>query len=589
MRKLFFIATILLLSACGNQTIRPDKVEYKGLDEANYLYLNFDFENAAIAFSQLFDVYHEDRFAIKSADSWVQIRQYQQAQQQLNLVNQKNKPVYQILQSEIFLYTGQLFTAENYFNSISNDISDDLKPKYLRLKADIEFQFHHYLKAALTLIELSTIDAFADVNDTIINYLLQTSEQQLSDALFNQDITELQQGWLEATYIAYSQDPESSRQWKERWGEHPAKAFFLHINNYKNIAVLLPLSGKYKNISNSIRDGMIAALYRNGATQQQLNFYDTGSNGENFSYAWYGAIESGAEFIIGPLLKKSIKQLNELNSSTVPVMLLNELEDDSNPNGFYQFALSPEDEVRNVANRLVAENKKRIMLLAPESEAGRKLAREFEADLLFKDGQVVSYEFYHSSTHDYSREIKQALGISESLVRSRQLQSIISHKISSKPQVRPDVDAIFIIAKPEQARLIKPQLKFYQAENIPVYSTSQILSSTIDRALDKDLNGIKFCQSSFIIDPLSLQGVLNFDVSQIKGDKKFFAFGYDAIAINPRLEWLQTIQNQKIEGMSGYLSIDQRGKLHRELAWAQFKNGKPVLLPPLNLLPSIVD
>ncbi|MFK8011980.1 MAG: penicillin-binding protein activator, partial [Marinicellaceae bacterium] len=419
----------------------------------------------------------------------------------------------------------------------------------------------------------------------------QTSELELTQALFKMDATEYQLGWLEAAYIAYTQDSESTKQWKNRWKDHPAKAFFSQINQYNNIAVLLPLTGKYKEISDSIRDGMMAALYRNGSAQQNLTFFDTGSESQFFSYAWYGAIESGAEFIVGPLLKDSIKQLTQLNSSTIPVMLLNELEKgDENFQGFYQFALSQEDEVRNVANRLKAENKKRIMILAPESESGRSLARLLEQNILFNDGQVISYEFYPESTHDYSREIKQALGLNESLIRKRQLQTIIKQNIKSTTQIRPDIDAIVILARPKQARLIKPQLKFYQAEDIPVYSTSLLLSSAIDTNLDKDLNGIKFCQSAFVIDPNSMQNMLNFDTSELKTNKKFFAFGYDAIALTPRLNWLQTMQNQTIESMSGELSIGPNGKILRDLSWGQIVNGKPVLLPPLqNQIPQASD
>ena len=147
------------------------------------------------------------------------------------------------------------------------------------------------------------------------------------------------------------------------------------------------------------------------------------------------------------------------------MLLLNDLdENNSNPYGFYQFSLSRNDEVINVASRLIDENNKRIMLLAPESESGRKLAVTFEKEFNRIGGQVVSYQFYPESTHDYSREIKTALGLDNSLVRARQLQTMIKTKILNTPQIRPDIDAIFIIAKPQQARLIKPQLKFFQAE-----------------------------------------------------------------------------------------------------------------------------
>ena len=489
MRNLILIVFILLLSACGNQTIRQDKPQYSGLLQAEQYYIDKAFNKAARAYEHLYMTYKKDEFALKAAESWIQISQYQNAQNLMALIPQSKHTLYLLVQSELLMNTGQFSNALNAINQIQQDINSEYRLKYLLLKANVYNQNSLYLDAALSLIELSALETDKDFIDDIINNLIQTPENELTEALFRVDLNDLEQGWLEAAYLSNSQDSESTKQWKIRWQEHPAQAFFSQVNQYNNIAVLLPLTGKYNDISTSIQDGMLAALYRNGTTQQNINFFDTGSNSENFSYAWYGAIESGAEFIIGPLLKNSIKQLIQINSSTVPVMLLNQLEegDNENTHGFYQFALSQEDEARNIANRLKSENKKRIMILAPESQAGRKLARSLEADILFNDGQVVSYEFYSESTHDYSREIKKALGLNDSVVRTRKLQSIISNKIISTSQIRPDIDAIVILARPKQARLIKPQLKFYQAEDLPVYSTSQLLSNTIDSTIDLSL------------------------------------------------------------------------------------------------------
>jgi len=582
MRNLILITAILLLSACGNQTIRQDKPQYSGLIQAQQYFKDKNYNKSARAYEHLYMNYKKDRFALKAAESWIQIRQYQNAQNLMALIQVSDAPLYLLVKADLYHHSNQPLLALQTIRRIPINISGEMRTRYLFTIAKIQNQNELFLESAMALIELSKIEMSQIYNDDIVNNLLQVSEDQLTQALFNNQLTEFEQGWIEAAYITYSQDKESIKEWKNRWVGHPANAFFIHVSDYDNIAVLLPLTGKYKDISASIQDGMMAALYRNGSSDQTLNFFDTGSNSEYFSYAWYGAIESGAEFIIGPLLKNSVKQLTQFNSSTVPVMLLNQLEDGvENTQGFYQFALSQEDEIRNVANRLMAENKKRIMILAPESQTGRKLARELEADILFNDGQVVSYEFYSESINDYSREIKQALGLNDSLVRKRQLQSIISHQLKSTAQIRPDIDAIVILARPKHARLIKPQLKFFKAEDVPVYSTSQLLSSSIDATKDRDLNGIKFCQSAFVIDPNSLQSVLNFDVSQIDSDRKFFAFGYDAIALTPRLDWLQTMQNQKIESMSGLLSVGPDGKIRRDLAWGQFQKGKPVLLPPL--------
>lgn len=573
-RNCYLIVTILLLTACGEQTIRQDKPQYQDLLQAQNAYQLQNYTSAAEAYRQLYNAYQKDEYAIYAADSYLQIGDYLQAQQMLAKVQRSKHPLF-------FLVHAELNIKQSNYNILLNEVVGEFRPRYLTLQAQISQFNQNYIEAALLLIELSSLDEFSDTTNAIVNNLLSASEQSITQALFNRAITERQQGWLEAASIAKSQDLESNQDWKDRWGDHPANAFFLLMRSYQNIAVLLPLTGKYKDISHSIQQGMIAALYQTDAKQQKLSFFDTGSSGENFLSAWYGAIESGAEFIIGPLEKRSINKLTQVSSSTVPILLLNQLEEDSNPLGFYQFPLSPEDEIVNVVSRLIAEDKKRVLLLAPETQTGRRLAMAFESGFNSQGGELISYAFYPESTHDYSREIKETLGLNESVVRTRNLQTIISSKLVSDSRIRPDVDAIFIIAKPNQARLLKPQLKFFKAENIPVYSTSQILSQTVDTALDRDLNGIKFCQSAFIIEPMTLQNVLNFDVSKIRGLKKYFALGFDAISIYPRLEWMQTMQNQQLEGMSGLLNIDGNGKIHRELAWAQFKRGKPVLLAPL--------
>jgi outer membrane PBP1 activator LpoA protein len=570
--KFCFVICIILLSACGTQTIRKDPQYLQDLDKAQRYYLDKDYQNSAIAYKQLYDKYQDNSFALYVADSWLQLDDYEKAKNYLSLVKDQSLALYQIIQVELNI-------ENSIYYYINDTITGELRPRFLASKALIDHYNQDYLSAALSYIELSTYDEYVDFSNDIMNNLLQISESDLLLTLDDYDLSELQQGWFEAASIALFPDDLAISQWKNRWSDHPALIFFDQLSTYKKIAVLLPLSGRYKMVSKNIQEGMIAALYHNNSSQE-LVFFDTGSQGESFSYAWYGAIESGAELVIGPLEKKSIQQLTQINSSATPVFLLNQLEMEDNPFGFYQFSLSQDDEVNSVAKRLIAEDKKRIMLLAPESESARKLARAFEEEYNYLGGQIVSYDFYSESTHDYSREIKQALGLNDSQLRARKLQSILSEKITNTPQIRPDIDAIFIMAKPEQARLIKPQLKFFQASNVPVYSTSQIQSSRSTPTLDKDLDGIKFSQSNFIINPTSLQNDLRFDASEIS-NRKYFAFGFDALSISTRLEWMQRMQNQSLQGLTGNLSVDGNGKVHRDLDWAQFKRGVAVIIPPV--------
>ena len=76
MRIYFLLVFILLLTACGNQTIRPDKTDYMGLEQAQNFYLQQNFSQAASAYENLFKLYHKPEFAIYAADAWLQLGDY---------------------------------------------------------------------------------------------------------------------------------------------------------------------------------------------------------------------------------------------------------------------------------------------------------------------------------------------------------------------------------------------------------------------------------------------------------------------------------------------------------------------------------
>ncbi len=580
--RIILILAILLVSACGNQPIRRENQEYQGLQQAQADYKKQNFALASIQYEKLYQQYGDDIFVLKAADSYLQAGYPQKSAQLLNSYHgDVNHPLYAILKAQIAINKGDYTTAQYNVNLINQDKTSDYYPRFLSIRATIYNHQHNYLDAALDLIELSAINSLLDLNTQIITNLLQVNDTQLTQALFDLQLSELQKGWIEAAYAAQSQDAQAISQWQANWQNHPAHAMFLNSNNYDNVAVLLPMSGKYRTIAKSIQQGMIAALFAAENAAQSLHFFDTGSNGESFSSAWYSAIESGAQFIIGPLDKQSIQAVNQLSPSSIPVLLLNKLAQEDNPNSFYQFSLSPEDDVRNIADRLNAEHKKQIMLLAPDTQNMRELAAQFEKDFAYNGGKVMSYGFYPQGSHDFSNEIKKALGLYESQARIRHLQALLGTKLNSEAQIRPDIDAIVLLAKAKQIRLIKPQLKFFQAQTVPVYTTSSVYSSSMSRSKNKDLEGIRFPQSQFVIDASSMQNAISFDVNKLKSNKKYFAFGYDAISLYPRLEWMRTIQNQKMHGMSGDLSMDLQGVIHRQLSWAEFDNEKVRLLPPL--------
>ena len=123
------------------------------------------------------------------------------------------------------------------------------------------------------------------------------------------------------------------------------------------IAVLLPLSGPYQKVAAALRDGMIAAYFEQPAEQRPLlRFYDSSDSVDTWPLYTRAAAE-GAELVVGPLDKQAVAQLARAGELRVPVLALNQVVPENPlPENLYQFALSPEDEARQVAERAAAEN-----------------------------------------------------------------------------------------------------------------------------------------------------------------------------------------------------------------------------------------
>jgi outer membrane PBP1 activator LpoA protein len=59
---------------------------------------------------------------------------------------------------------------------------------------------------------------------------------------------------------------------------------------------------------------------------------------------------------------------------------------------------------------------------------------------------------------------------------------------------------------------------------------------------------------------------------------RLYALGMDSYAILPHLNRISAENAARFAGVTSGLSLDRDGRLHRQLAWARFRNGVPRLL-----------
>ena len=408
-------------------------------------------------------------------------------------------------------------------------------------------------------------------------------------------------GWLELMELTrlYLQQPDALAivmpQWQQRYPGHPAsRAFTAKLldtmrqtgQQPANIALLLPLNGKLAGAASAVRDGILAAYYDTPATgtQPQLRIYDSGDSPETALASYRQAVAEGAEFVIGPLRKESVEAVLGQAVLPVPVLALNPIEATlPDVTGRFQFGLAPEDEAREAARRAWREGYTRCVALLPDTDWGERVYAAFAGEWQSLGGVILETQRYENAKTDHSKVISAALNLDNSIARHKQLSAHLGRKLDFEPRRRQDLDVIFLVAAPGQARLIRPQLSFFRATNVPVYATSQVYGGTPNASTDADMDGITFCDMPWVLDSGNnwkhLQEVMNeYWGPGLSRYSRLYALGIDAWRIVPYLGELGGSMFGAYHGVTGNLSLDNRGVINRSLRCARFRNGMPVLL-----------
>jgi len=481
-------------------------------------------------------------------------------------------------------------------------------PQYIEAKqisADANVDLGYQLAAVRIRVELEhymkTEEEIAQNHEAIWAALQRTPDISLHPSKVDKKTT---RGWIDlARQLRGAQTDMSEMQdrmldWGTRYPDHPVSNLFLNqlLAEYQmtytpasSIAVMLPMQGKYKSVTDAIQAGIVTAWYKQGSSEKPLlRFYDTSDENISFDELYQQAILDGASYIIGPLDKTRINKLAQAGSLDVPILTLNYAENPlSLSDRLYQFGLLPEDEARQVAELAIRDNHTTAAVLVPDSDWGRRLQDAFSRRFEELGGSVLSVQRYPTNVDDYSRPLKMLFNLDDSEARHKDLQRVLGTRLNFMPYRRQDIDMIFLAGTNREARGIIPALKFHHAGDLPVYATSHVYSGYLDKNADRDLDGVIFCDLPWTLTTdNTLKQNFNTTWKDQRTYTRLFALGIDAYNIVQNLQYLKTHNYARFSGETGSISMDENQRLHRELLWAKFKNGKPVYLdlsiPPDN-------
>ncbi len=403
-------------------------------------------------------------------------------------------------------------------------------------------------------------------------------------------------GWLELAYLIKRDgtDPalreEALEQWRQRYPGHGAAGELLErllaeeeafSGRPGRIALLLPLSGPFAAPAQAVRDGFLAAHYAEAEAEEgpEIRIYDTGGDEARGLELYRRAIAEGAEMVVGPLDKRLVERLVREERIETPTLALNYARSENSHPRLFQFGLLPEDEARQVAERAWLDGHDRALVLVPEGEWGERMGETFARHWQRLSGTLLERQDYDPGKNDFGEPVQKLLNIDRSKARHRQLQKLLDTRLGFEPRRRQDADFIFTAAFPRQARQIRPQLKFFYAADLPVYATSHAYAGSVDTTLDRDMDGILFCDMPWVLGteqaPPRWETIERLWPSSAHAFKRLYAMGIDAYRLIPSLRYLRTHPQEHFRGATGNLYLDGQNRVHRQLVWARFKGGRP--------------
>ncbi|OGT91412.1 MAG: hypothetical protein A2286_10125, partial [Gammaproteobacteria bacterium RIFOXYA12_FULL_61_12] len=350
------------------------------------------------------------------------------------------------------------------------------------------------------------------------------------------------------------------------------------------VAVLLPQSGPLQKVANAIKEGITAAHYASDPSgRPELKFYDAG-NPQDLPALYQQAVQEGASAVIGPLDKDAVSVLASGGDLPVPTLALNQITQEARPPAnLFQFALSPEDEARQVAERARQDGHTLALVLVANSTMGQRELNAFNTRWTELGGRVLEQAAYDEKSHDFSPQIVSLTNLDESGQRQQKLQKLLGRTLKFDPRPRRDAGFIFLSAEGSKAREIRPQLQFHRAGDLPIYTTSRVFNGEVNADRDTDINGVRFPDIPWLLvedqGPLSRAAVAKMFPAALTQYPRLYAMGIDSYNLLFHLDRLSSGKLQETsQGKTGNLYLDENNLVHRRLVWAQITNGRPSIL-----------
>ena len=604
-------------AGCGPDATRP-AVQGNPEQHAEELATAKDYRQAAEEYLRLARLYsnREFHYQLLAAQSYLDAAETEPAASLLQGIETRNRneaTYRELLNARLALVQHRPAEALSFSAEVDRDAPEPLQILRHTIRAGAYEASGNVAGAIRERIALARYSAATEAREanleslwTDLNFVDRGSLRQLA-AGGDTDV----RGWIELSEMNrdLSGKPDDLRSALASWVDgHPTHAAVPYITGRmlsaaerfhvmpRHIALLLPLTGQFNTAAVAIRDGFLAAWYAHDGSRPVVTVYDADSL--NIVDQYRKAVAAGADFVVGPLEKAAIGSLLRANVTLVPTLALNRQDLDEGGHHrtgaehgevpeLMQFGLAPEDEAQLAAQRAYADGHSRALVISAGNDWGRRLSSAFQNQWQALGGRILEHVEYQPGGNDFSADARELLNVDSSDARAAALRQQIGRPLHAGTRLREDADVIFMAAIPVAARQIIPQLRFFGADQIPVYASSHVYTGNVDPQSDSDMNDVRFPDMPWVLDPEFAAPAIVQDVTRnwpadSSAAQRLYAFGADAFRLIPQIGRLVSRQGSSMRGLTGELYVGADGIVQRKLMWAQFVEGKPRLLDRVN-------
>ena len=310
------------------------------------------------------------------------------------------------------------------------------------------------------------------------------------------------------------------------------------------IALLLPLDARdYAPPAEAVLAGCRAALDVAG-DKPALQVVRTDASNLSILAGYAAATARGASVVVGPMTRSGATRMAASSDFPVPTLALNAPEEPTVlPKNMYTFGLSVDAEARQVARTARAENLHDALIVRSASPLSRRAARAFGEEWTARGGKLS-----HVAEFDAQTDLAQL---------QERLAKYGPH-------------AIFLSADPQEARRVRPYLN----SQVPVFATSQVNSGQADALINLDLNGTRFVEMPWLLQPDNVIAMIYPRTGVAPELQRFYALGIDACRIAEDLRLRGEVL--PLHGITGTLVLRPDGAVEREAQQAVFRDGAAV-------------